>query len=211
LRVVETAYSVEKFVAAMSQIPVIARGPKPSAALRELNIPIAAIVPEPNTWRELLQLLDQQSAALPIHNRRVALQEYGVANMELIAALEARGAIVVAVPVYEWQLPENTGPLREAVATILRGEVDVFLITAAVQIRHLFEVAESMGLGANLVTALAATFIASIGPVTSEELVRRGLSADLEPSHPKMGILVKEAAEQASVLVLKKKNQKKKN
>lgn len=205
MRVVETAYPLAKFVAALSKIPVIARGPKPVAALRELNVPIAAIVPEPNTWRELLIVLDQQSALLPLHHRRVALQEYGVANPELVAGLEQRGAIVISVPVYEWVLPEDTGPLRDAVSTILRGEVDVFLVTSAVQIRHLFAVAEGMGLGAKLATELSRMFIGSIGPLTSEELVRHGLSATMEPSHPKMGILVKEASEQAAAVVQKKK------
>jgi uroporphyrinogen-III synthase len=189
VRVVKTAYPVDQFVAALCRIPVIARGPKPSAALRELNVPIAVIVGEPNTWRELLTILDQQSMALPLDRRKVALQEYGISNPELVAALEQRGAVVISVPVYVWALPEDTGPLREAISTILRGEIDVFLVTAAVQIRHLFTVAEGMGLGTKLGAAFSKAFIASIGPLTSEELARHGLSADMEPSHPKMGIL----------------------
>jgi uroporphyrinogen-III synthase len=205
VRIVETTYPVEKFVAALSGIPVIARGPKPSAALRELNVPIAAMVPEPNTWREILAVFDQQRASLPLAQRRVAIQEYGVSKPELVAALEQRGAVVIPVPVYEWALPEDTGPLRDTVAAILRGEIEVFLVTAAVQIRHLFAVAEEMGLHEKLTAALARVFIASIGPLTSEELVSHGLSADLEPSHPKMGILVKEASEQAAAILRKKK------
>lgn len=205
LRIVETAYPVEKFVAALSKIPVIARGPKPSAALRDLKVPIAAIVPEPNTWRELLTLFDQQPAVLPLDQRRVALQEYGVSNPELMAGLKQRGAVVIAVPVYEWALPDDKGPLCDAVEAVVRGEVDVFLVTAAVQIRHLFAVAEEMGLGVKLGVALSRVFIGSIGPMTSEELVRHGLSASMEPSHPKMGILVKEASEQAAGVLRGKK------
>jgi len=205
VRVVETAYPLEKFVTALSKIPVIARGPKPAAALRELKVPIAAIVPEPNTWRELLTVFDQQSALLPLHQRRVALQEYGVANPELVVGLEQRGAVVISIPVYEWALPEDTAPLRDAVPAILRGEIDVFLVTSAVQIRHLFAVAEDMGLAAKLGAALSRTFIGSIGPLTSEELVRHGLSATMEPSHPKMGLLVKEASEQAAAALREKR------
>jgi uroporphyrinogen-III synthase len=205
VRVVETATPLAAFVAALSKIPVVARGPKPAAALRELNVPIAAIVPEPNTWRELLTLLDQQSTSLPLDQRRVGLQEYGVSNPELTAGLERRGAIVISVPVYEWALPEDIGPLRDTVSTILRGEIDAFLVTAAVQIRHLFAVAKGMGLGEKLGLALSRAFIASIGPLTSEELSRHGLSADMEPSHPKMGILVKEASERAAAILLEKR------
>ncbi len=204
-RIVETAYPLEKFVSSLSKIPVIARGPKPAAALRDLNVPIAAIVPEPNTWRELLTLLDEQSALLPLAQKRVALQEYGVSNPELAAGLKQRGTIVISVPVYEWALPEDTGPLRDTVAAILRGEIDVFLVTAAVQIRHLFAVAEQMAAESKLAGALAHAFIGSIGPLTSEELARRGLSADMEPSHPKMGLLVKEASEQAAAVLHKKR------
>jgi uroporphyrinogen-III synthase len=205
VRIVETTYPVEKLVVALSKIPLIARGPKPSAVLRELNVPIAAIVPEPNTWREILTVFDQQSASLPLEQRRVAIQEYGVSNPELVAGLEQRGAVVIPVPVYEWALPEDTGPLQDTVAAILRGEIEVFLVTAAVQIRHLFAVAEEMGLGEKLGAALARVVIGSIGPLTSEELARHGLSADMEPSHPKMGILVKEAGEQAATLLRKKR------
>jgi uroporphyrinogen-III synthase len=205
VRIVETAHPLPTFVAALSKIPVIARGPKPSAALRDLNVPIAATVPEPNTWRELLTMLDQQSTSLSVHQKRVALQEYGVDNPELAAGLRQRGAILISVPVYEWALPEDTGPLRDAVSAILRGEIDVFLVTAAVQIRHLFAVAEQMGVESKLAGALAHAFLGSIGPVTSEELARRGLSADMEPSHPKMGILVKEASEQAATVLQQKR------
>ncbi len=205
VRVIETVSPLATFVSALSKIPVVARGPKPAAALRELNVPIAAIVPEPNTWRELLTVFDQQSALLPLQQRRVALQEYGVSNPELMAGLERRGAVVISVPVYEWDMPEDTGPLRDTVGAVLRGEVDVFLVTSAVQIRHLFAVAEEMGFGAQLGAALSRTFIGSIGPLTSEELVRHGLSADMEPSHPKMGILVKEASEQASAILQEKR------
>lgn len=205
LRVVDTAYPREEFVASLSRVAVVARGPKPVAVLREINVPIRAIVPEPNTWRDLLAVLDTQQETLPLHGQRVALQEYGVLNPELTAGLEQRGAEVMSVPVYEWALPEDTRPLQEAVSTVVRGEIDVFLVTASVQVRHLFEVAEGMGLREKLGAPLARAFIASIGPLTSEELQRQGIPADMEPSHPKMGFLVKEAAEKAGLGLAKKR------
>jgi uroporphyrinogen-III synthase len=115
---------------------------------------------------------------------------------------------VISVPVYEWALPEDTDPLRDTVAAILGGEIDVFLVTAAVQIRHLFRVAEQMGAESKLAGALAHAFIGSIGPVTSEELARREISVDMEPSHPKMGLLVQEASEQAAAVLHKKRTSK---
>ena len=47
--------------------------------------------------------------------RHIAIQEYGRSNEELIAALRAKGAEVTRVPVYAYELPEDLGPLREAV------------------------------------------------------------------------------------------------
>ena len=39
--------------------------------------------------------------------------------------------------------------------------------------------------------------VASIGPTASKRLGSHGWPVDLEPSHPKMGVLVKEASEAA--------------
>lgn len=191
----------EEFVAALSRTTVIARGPKPVAALRELGVQIAAVVPEPNTWRELLEMLDQQKDAIPLRERTVAVQEHGVASPELVAGLVQRGAKVLPIHVYEWTLPEDTAPLREAVGAIVRGEIDVLLVTSAVQIRHLLRIADEMKLRDDVVQALSRVVVGSIGPVTSAGLREAGIHVDMEPSHPKMGFLVKEVAERAAQLV----------
>lgn len=187
----------EEFIAALSRTTVIARGPKPVAALRELGVPVAAVVPEPNTWRELLQMLDEQKEEIPVRGRTVAVQEHGVPSPELVAGLSERGAEVLPVHIYEWSLPEDTEPLRNAVNAIARGEIDVLLVTSAVQIRHLLQIADEMKLRDEVVRALARVVVASIGPVTSAGLQEAGIHVDMEPSHPKMGFLVKEAAEQS--------------
>ena len=62
-----------------------------------------------------------------------------------------------------------------------------------------------MGLEPDLLHGLRRTVVASIGPTTSEEIARRGLSADLEASHPKMGVLVREAAERGADLLRTKR------
>ncbi len=43
--------------------------------------------------------------------------------------------------------------------------------------------------------------IASIGPTTTETLEEFGLQPDITPTHPKMGFLVKETAEQAAAIL----------
>lgn len=206
LEVVQTAHPREAFVAALSKTKVVARGPKPLAVLRELQVPVWVTVPEPNTWRELLAAIDAEvagglQASGSLDGRRVAVQEYGVSNPDLLRELEARGAAVTRVPVYRWALPEDVGPLRSAVAAIARGELDVAIFTTSVQIVHLIEVAETMGQADAVRDALRRMAVASIGPTTTEELRNQGIAVDLEASHPKMGFLVREAAERSPELL----------
>ncbi len=208
LSVVETSYKREDCIAALQRVKVVARGPKPVAALRELRITPAITAPEPNTWRELLRALDEAAASqeqLRLRGARVAVQEYGVSNPELLAGLRERGAVVTRVPIYQWALPEDLAPLQAAVKELAAGKIDVALFTTSVQVTHLFQIAAEMSLEEPMRQGLRRAIVASIGPTTSEELQRRGVRADFEPSHPKMGFLVKEAAEQCAELLRRKR------
>ena len=204
-RAVESVCPRDQLALFLNKVAVVARGPKPVAVLREMGIRISLSVPEPNTWRDLLAMLDEKMDAFPLQGCRVAVQEYGVPNPELSAGLEERGARVTPVRIYEWALPEDTSPLQEATASIIRGEVHVMLVASSVQIRHLFQVAEGMNAQNELREALAQVVIVSIGPLTSEELRGRGLSVDIECTHPKMGFLVQEAAEKSGAVLQKKR------
>jgi uroporphyrinogen-III synthase len=188
-------------IAALAATKVVARGPKPLTVLRDLQVPVWTTAPEPNTWRELLAAIEAKSAEQPLAGARVAVQEYGVSNVELLDALRERGAVVTRVPVYRWALPEDVAPLKHAVTAITRDEIDVVLFTTSVQAVHLWLIASEMDLVADMERALARVVIASIGPTTSDELRRRGLPPALEASHPKIGFLVREAAEQAARLL----------
>jgi uroporphyrinogen-III synthase len=203
-RVVETIYPLDQYLGELRKVAVIARGPKPVAVLKEWNVPIALTAPEPNTWRELLRGLDENAATMPLKGRRIAVQEYGVSNNELVAGLVARGAQITSVPVYEWALPEDTGPLRSAIAAMGRDEFDVILFTTATQADHLLQIAAEMKQEEELRRALQQMVVASIGPTTSERLREYGIVPDMEPTHPKMGYLVNEAA-QRSVEILRHK------
>jgi len=205
-RVVETVYPAEQFAAALRKITIVARGPKPVAALKELGVQVTVAVPEPNTWRDLLRALDEKAESVPLRGRRVAVQEYGTSNPELLAGLSERGAQVTPVPVYEWDLPEDVQPLRAAVAGIASDELDVVLFTTGIQISHLFRVAAEMKHEEKMRRGLSKMLLASIGPVTSEKLREHGLKADIEPTHPKMGYLVSETAQRAAEILRQKRN-----
>ena len=183
-----------EWVEALAKVPVVARGPKPTAALKELEIPVALRVDEPNTWREILQCIDARRGRLPLSGKLIAVQEYGMMNRNLLRGLQRRGARVLRVPVYRWALPEDTAPLRHAVEDITNRRFDVALFTTGTQVWHLFKIAGKMGLEHELRAALQGMVIASVGPSTSEALTEFELQTDLMPEHPKMGHLVKHAA-----------------
>ena len=205
-RVVETVWSHEEFVVQLAKIAVVARGPKPVAVLKEWSVPVAVTAPEPNTWREVLRALDAHVAAVPLKGRKVAVQEYGVSNDELLTGLAERGSNVTRVPVYEWALPEDTGPLRAAISAIARNEIDVILFTTATQADHMLKIASEMNLDDVVRGALSRMVVASIGPTTSERLREYGITPDMEPTHPKMGFLVSEAAERSAEILRRKRS-----
>ncbi len=202
VEVLKTRHGLDTVTAALGRVTRVARGPKPVAALRELGLTADITVPEPNTWRDLLQALDDKK---PVAGLKVAVQEYGVSNAELLGGLGERGATVTRVPVYRWALPEDVEPLRQVIDAIVQSKVAVVLVTNAAQIDHVMQVAVQDGKADAVRAALKKTVIASIGPVASERIREHGLQVDLEPSHPKMGILVKEASERAQELLANKR------
>jgi uroporphyrinogen-III synthase len=200
-KVLASRYPAGEFAEALRKITVAARGPKPLAALREMQVPVTVTAPEPNTWRELLAALEGRT------ERRIAVQEYGKSNPELLDGLRSRGAEVTAVRVYQWDLPEDVAPLREAVHRIAEGRADVAMFTTSIQLPHLFRIAAEERLNDPMQQALRRMVIASIGPTTTETLEEFGLAADITPTHPKMGFLVKETAEQAGAILERKRAQ----
>jgi uroporphyrinogen-III synthase len=179
-------------------VTVVARGPTPMAVLREWQVP-AILVPEPNTWREILETIRDQC------ERRVAVQEYGRPNPELTEGLRAQNREVTTVPVYQWDLPEDTAPLREAAHRLAEGKIDVALFTTSIQIQHLLQIAAQENIASKALTGLKRAVIASIGPTTSEALIEQGIQPDFEPSHPKMGNLVLETGQRAVELLAQKR------
>jgi uroporphyrinogen-III synthase len=198
----KTRYPWTTIMTALQRCVIIARGPKPVAALKAVGLQATVTVPEPNTWVDLVSALDQYR---PVKGLRVAVQEYGVSNPDLMNALEQRGAEVFAVPIYKWALPEDLGPIRHALDEIIAGRVNVILITNAAQVDHVMRVLEQDGKVHLFREALRKIVVASIGPTASERLHHHDWPVDFEPSHPRMGILVKEVSEQASSILDRKR------
>jgi uroporphyrinogen-III synthase len=94
-------------------------------------------------------------------------------------------------------LPADVEPLREAVRRLAQKQFEVVLFTTSIQAVHLFRIAAQLGLEAEVRGGLQSALVASIGPTTTEALEDFGIHPALEPTHPKMGFLVKETAERA--------------
>jgi uroporphyrinogen-III synthase len=200
----ESSCTKDEFLSALRHMRVIVRGPKPAAAMREFNVPITLAVPEPNTWREIVKSLDEKPDKVPLKGSRIAVQEHGEPSPELYAALRDRGAEVVAARVYRWELPEDTAPLKNAIRLLTENGVDIVMFTSSIQYVHASRIADEMGLGQKFHAALSHSVVASIGPTSSATLRESGVQVDLEPSHPKMGFLVKEVAEKSAELISQK-------
>ena len=200
---IDAARSVEieePLLTALARTQIVSRGPKPVAVLRQYGIRATLNVPEPNTWREVAE---QMSA---ITARKVAIQEYGVPNPELNALLADKGYDVTSVPIYRWALPVDIRPIEEAARRIAAGACDIVLFLSSVQLTHLLEVAERRGLRELVMQRLAGeTVICSIGPVMNDALARHGLAPDFIPKHPKLAICIRQLAESAPALVMRKR------
>lgn len=188
LDVLVTRWSMEAIAGALSRTMVLVRGPKPVGVLRSCQIKVDYRAPEPNTWREVVSMID--STPIPIAGQVVALQEYGQPQVELTKALRDRLAEVRSVPVYKWALPDDLAPLEAAIRSTIAGDLDVLLFTSAQQAVNTLDVADRLGLRGAWVEAARKCVIGSIGPTATETLESLGLRPDLEPSHGKMGHLV---------------------
>jgi uroporphyrinogen-III synthase len=183
-----------KLLELLANMTVAVRGPKPTGALRARGVRIDRSAAEPFTTREVLAAIGD----VALSGERVLVQRHGAVNVELEAALQARGATVLEVPTYRWSLPPDTGPLAQLIARLERGELHAVVLTNAEQVRNLFTVAEQLGRAEPLRAALNRTLVASIGPVASAALQRAGVKVGLESSPPKLGALLSSLEEALS-------------
>ncbi len=182
------AGKVEGLLAALQEMFVAARGPKPIAVLREAGVRIDLAPAEP-TSEGLLNALAQRSYDLS--GKVIAVQLYGEENPFLVEGLKAGGATVLEISLYEWALPEDQEPLVRLVHDLVGGKIDVVAFTSSPQIKHLFIVADRLGLRDDLAAALRDKVTAAvIGPVARVALREYGIVPRIQPQKGTMGALV---------------------
>jgi uroporphyrinogen-III synthase len=182
----DTLGLTQRFLSLLARTTVVARGPKPTGALRARGVRIDRAAADPYTTREVLAAIGE----LPLAGTRAIVQRYGVANAKLDQALAARGAEVMEIPTYRWSLPPDRKPLVELIGALERAEVDAVVFTNAEQARNLFRVARDIRKEQAVRAALNRALVASVGPVASAALREAGVSVGLEASPPKLGALV---------------------
>lgn len=197
LEILQTRYPLAEIIDALKKTIIVTRGPKPLAILKTLGVEANITVPEPNTWHDVIATLDYYR---PVQGLKIAIQEYGVSKPDMIQDLQTRGADVFSVPVYRWALPEDTAPLHSAITEVVNGRIDAMVITNAAQVDHVMQLAEQDQKTELFRESCKKIVVASIGPTASEGLKHYDLPVDFEPSHPKMGVLVKELSEQIHAL-----------
>ena len=176
----------QSLLALLAATTVVARGSKPTGALRSRGVRIDLSAKEPYTTVEVLA----EMAALNLDGELVVVQRYGASNPELEHGLQAKGASVIEIPTYRWALPQDTRPMADLIAALERHEIASVVFTSASQVHNLFDFAQTRDEDKNLAANLNATLVASIGPVSTAALTHFGVRPALEASPPKLGPLV---------------------
>jgi uroporphyrinogen-III synthase len=179
---------LDELLQSLRKTTTVCRGPKPIAVLKRYDIPVSIAAPEPNTTAEVIQALK----GLDLANQRAAMLHYGERAEEMAEFLIGQGTLLDELWLYEWQLPEDTAPMKELIAEVIRGEIDSVAFTSKVQVRHLFQVAAEIGKVDELREALnSRTVVTAIGPTCAATLIEAGVPPRVVPEHPKMGYMVK--------------------
>jgi uroporphyrinogen-III synthase len=189
VREAEQLGRLQELLTGLVGVTTVCRGPKPTAALRRHGVAVAVQIQAPYTTVELLETL----ANIELAERGVALVHYGERNVPLTAALQARGARLHELCLYEWLLPADLGPLQQLVQDLIAGHLDAIAFTSQVQVRHLWQVAATLRLAEALTQALTTQcLVAAVGPTCATALTAVGVTPQVVPSHPKMGPMVAE-------------------
>ena len=169
---------------------VLARGPKARGAVRGSGL-VDAWSPESESSDEVLAHL-LSGAEGPLEGRRIVVQLHGDPLAGFVAALRERGAEVLTVPVYRWELPEDVEPVHRLIAELLDGRVDAVTFTSAPAATGLLAVADQLGQREPLVAAMRGRVLAvAVGPVTAAPLEAAGIPTR-QPERARLGALARE-------------------
>ncbi len=114
-------------------------------------------------------------AGAPLRGRRVVVTRAASAADPFVAALRARGAEPISVPVLVIEPPDDPTALDAAARRLDAGGYGVTLFTSQNAVTALFGALQRAGLGP---TALSGTRVCAVGPATARALTSRGVAVD---------------------------------
>lgn len=168
-----------EFVAAVGRPRTFIRGPKPGRALREIGLE-AGVTAEAPTSEGIAATLSHHDLA----GHRLGLQLYPDRDHAvLIGAIAAMGAAVDPVLPYAYDARVAEQNIVGAIDEMAARRIDAIALTSSGQLRRLFDVAAAHGCEDRLRQGLAATPIASVGPVVDDDLKSRGLKPSITPAN----------------------------
>jgi uroporphyrinogen-III synthase len=165
-----------QWIASLSRLRKIVRGPKPANALRELGLKPDVIAQSPTT-SGVMASLDED-----LQGRRIYVQLYGEEpNWPLRDFLNAKGAEVTTIAPYIYANDVDTEQVADLIRAVMAGELDAIVFTSLVQVKRLVSVAEILSLWSGLQAALAHCIVAAVGPVVAECLAEKGVAVTVMP------------------------------
>ncbi|MCX9191606.1 uroporphyrinogen-III synthase [Carbonactinospora thermoautotrophica] len=177
----------EALVDRLAAATLVARGRKTCGAVRAAGL-VETWAPPAESLAEILAYLLAEGVA----GKRVAVQLQGEPQPGFAATLREAGAEVVEIPVYRWQPPADTAPLRRLIEQIVTGQVDALTFTSAPAASGLLRTAREDGLEEALLAALRSQVLAfCVGPIAASPLTARGVPTR-QPGRRRLGSLVHE-------------------
>ncbi|MEU3414008.1 uroporphyrinogen-III synthase [Streptomyces sp. NPDC006658] len=175
----------EQLVGRLRGARLLARGPKVKGAIRAAGL-TEEWSPSSESLAEVLDRLLEEG----VDGSRVAVQLHGEPLPGFVESLRAAGAEVLAVPVYRWMPPEDTGPLDRLLDTAVGRGLDALTFTSAPAAASLLSRARDRGLLDELLSALGRDVLpVCVGPVTALPLQAHGVDT-IQPERFRLGPLV---------------------
>jgi len=167
-----------RFVERLTEVRIIARGPKPGRVLRELGLR-PSLVAEPATTPGVIATLAQ----LDLHGRRVGVQLYGSDPNELLMHFLAEaGARALPVAPYRYADAADDAEVLAMLERMGQGSVDAMAFTSLQQVERLSRLVQTHPQIGSLKDALSRTVVASVGPLVAEALASHGVLVQAIPA-----------------------------
>jgi uroporphyrinogen-III synthase len=174
--VAEKAGLKDKFVEALGKVSLVTRGPKPGQALREHGLKPTLVAAAPTTDGVITTLKRQD-----LTKKTVGVQLYSESNAPLTDFLTGAGAKVKTVQPYVYAPAADAERVADLIRRAAGGAVDAIVFTSSPQVDRLYEVAAERKMEDIWARALDRVKVASVGPLVSENLKKRGARADIQP------------------------------